>query len=363
MLKISKIGETSFKQFPVWPPVLSFDDHDAKLVEPYLDMKSQEIRERLASKRGNYHDHANSVVLPLGVLYAHFYGYHDAPVFHGREDIDSELVRVKRVLETEMINHIFKPDLSEIDKHTSSPAAAVEYLRWLSKTNPGVHHRFFDYVRDEMSADSMKKFLWLETIRNEVVDDEVAMLVPGTQHAMKQVVSSNLWDECGNGKIDGFHTSWLIQLLNYQDQWDEFFAFRSTRPWFSMLTSHSFNSLLTTPGRNFAAYGTFLINESWVIEHFIRIKAGMNRLGIHDEDRRIYFEAHCNIDDHHTAELIEAISKQRPPLQQHQLRDLLVGAHQAIASALVMYENNLKYFKDMDQNDQVAQRPSHEAVA
>jgi hypothetical protein len=51
------------------------------------------------------------------------------------------------------------------------------------------------------------KFLLLETIRNEVVDDEVAMMIPSLQHSMKQVMSSNLWDECGNGNIDNFHTT------------------------------------------------------------------------------------------------------------------------------------------------------------
>ncbi|VVM20018.1 hypothetical protein BSPWISOXPB_5494 [uncultured Gammaproteobacteria bacterium] len=50
-----------------------------------------------------------------------------------------------------------------------------------------------------MTKNEWVEFLLLETIRNEVVDDEVAMMIPGLQHSMKQVMSSNLWDECGNG--------------------------------------------------------------------------------------------------------------------------------------------------------------------
>jgi hypothetical protein len=346
MLNISKIGLNNFKEFPTWPPVHAYSEHDASMIVPLLKTTSLELRERLATSRINYYQHANFLFQALGVLYAHFYGYVDAPSIEKIEDIESHIVRIKRILEDEMVNHIFKPDLSRIDQYTHSTQATVDYLQILSKNNPGVDHVFFDYVKDRMTPDDMKKFLWFETMRNEVVDDEVAMLVPGTQHAMKQVLSSNLWDECGNGKIDGFHTSWLIRLLSNKNQWPEFLEFRKSRPWYSMATSHSFNSLLTTPGRNFAAYGTFLINESWVIPHFIKILAGMDRLNIEDADVRIYFEAHCNIDDHHSAELIEGIMKQSPELKQSQRRDVLVGAHQAIASANVMYANMLSYFQN-----------------
>lgn len=346
MLNISKIGLNSFEKFPSWPPVHAYTRHDAKVIVPLLKMTSAELRNDLAKSRVNMDRHANTIFHLLGILYAHFYGYVDAPLIDQVEDFEANIVRVKRILEDEMVHQIFKPDSSNISQHAKSTQATVDYLRDLSKNNPGVNHVFFDYIKDEISFDDMRKFLWFETMRNEVVDDEVAMLIPGTQHAMKQVLSSNLWDECGNGKIDGFHTSWLIRLIANNNQWSNFLEFRKTRPWFSMATSHSFNSFLTTPGRNFAAYGTFLINESWVIPHFVKILAGMDRLGIDDEDVRIYFEAHCKIDDHHSAELIEGILKQSPELTEAQRTDVLVGAHQAIASALVMYSNMLNYFKN-----------------
>ena len=347
MLNIAKIGLNSFDSFPSWPPVHAFSQDDLNLLLPLLNAKSSEIREKLAFLRNHDNQkHANTIFHTLGILYAHFYGYVDAPLIDNIEDIEAHFVRVKRILEDEMIRHIFKPDLSEIDLYADSTKATVTYLKALKNHNAGVHHELFDYIKDHFTHDDMKKFLWLETMRNEVVDDEVAMMVPGTQHAMKQVLSSNLWDECGNGKIDGFHTSWLIRLLTSENQWADFMEYRKIRPWFSMSTSHSFNSLLTTPGRNFAAYGTFLINESWVIPHFEKILSAMNRLKIGDADIRIYFEAHCNIDDHHTAELIEGISNQTPELTKSQRRDVLIGAHQAIASANVMYSNLLNYFKN-----------------
>lgn len=346
MLNIAKIGLNSFEPFPSWPPVHAFSQDDLNLLSPLLNAKSSDIREHFAFLRNNdYQRYAETTFHSLGILYAHFYGYADAPHISTIEDVEAHYVRVKRILEDEMVRHIFKPDLSEINLYIDSTQATVTYLKALTKHNTGIYHEFFDYIEKHFTLNDMKMFLWLETMRNEVVDDEVAMMVPGTQNAMKQVLSSNLWDECGNGKIDGFHTSWLIRLLSSGNQWQDFSEYRRVRPWFSMATSHSFNTFLTTPGRNFAAYGTFLINESWVIPHFVKILSAMNRLGIDDPEIRIYFEAHCNIDDHHTAELIEGIAQQTPVLTQSQLREVLIGAHQAIASATVMYSNLLTYFK------------------
>lgn len=343
MLKLRRVGITDINPFPVWPPFVSAES-DPEL-KALLATPSADIRLELEGLRGDRERHAHRVMLPLGALYAHYYGYRDAPDISGVEDGHAQVMRVKRILEDEMIARIFAfspPDTAHFDDDQDKVA---DYFTALSLDNPGVKHPFFDYVEHEMTMEEMREFLWLEVIRNEVVDDEVAMLVPGLQHSMKQVVASNLWDECGNGRIDNFHTTWLVRLLSHDDQWAEFMEYRETRPWFTMCTSHSFNALLSTPGRGLAAYGTFLINESWVADHFLQILKGMDRLGIEDQDRRIYFDAHYKIDQHHRLEMIEGLRQQYPPLEQPQLREVILGAHQAITAGERMYDALLDYFK------------------
>lgn len=344
MLKLRRVGNTDINPFPVWPPLPVIDNNSDKDFIELLKAPSDVIAQELDLFRGTPAELAKRVMLPLSHLYAHFYNYQDAPDISTLDDGHAQVVRVKRILEEEMIDTIFKfvpPDTSSFDYDQLQVAS---YFEELSLNNPGVKHPFFDFIEHEMTADQMKEFLFLEVIRNEVVDDEVAMLVPGLQHSMKQVVASNLWDECGNGRIDNFHTTWLVKLLSYEDQWDEFMDYRERRPWQSMCTSHSFNSLLTTPGRNYAAYGTFLINESWVADHFEQILKGMDRLGIADHDRRIYFDAHYKIDQHHRLEMIEGLRQQVPALSQTQLRDVILGAHQAIAAGKKMYDELLIHF-------------------
>jgi hypothetical protein len=90
-----------------------------------------------------------------------------------------------------------------------------------------------------------------------------------------QVMSSNLWDECGNGNIDNFHTTWLRRLLKSLNKDNDIIEYRKTKPWFTSITSNSLNSLLTTVGGVYRAYGHFLITESWVAPHFTKMLIGM----------------------------------------------------------------------------------------
>ena len=346
MLKLRRIGSTEIKPFPVWPPLPPKRQRaDIDLIK-LLNTPSNLIFQKLEESRAHPEEFDKKVMLLLACIYAHFFGYQDAPDISSIEEGHAHIIRVKQILEDEMVTHIFEfkpPDTSSFDYDQYQVA---DYFEELSLENHGVKHPFFDYIEHEMNAEQMKNFLFLEVIRNEIVDDEVAMLIPGLQHSMKQVVASNLWDECGNGRIDNFHTMWLVQLLSYQDQWDDFIKYREKRPWQSMYSSHSFCSLLTTPGRNYAAYGSFLISESWVAIHFDKILKGMDRLGIKDRARRIYFENHYKIDQHHRLELIEGLRQQTPVLSQKQLRDMLLGAHQAIVANKKMYDALLFHFSE-----------------
>ncbi|WP_423907225.1 iron-containing redox enzyme family protein [Candidatus Spongiihabitans sp.] len=163
---------------------------------------------------------------------------------------------------------------------------------------------------------------------------------------MKQVISSNLWDECGHGNLDNFHTTWLRRLLNSLGDTESIVNYRNRKPWFASLTSNSFNYLLTSPGKVLSAYGHFLVTESWAEPHFTKMLNGMDRVGLVDDDIQIYFTAHKTIDPFHTAEILMGIKNMQPALSSTGLKEIVDGVQQAIAAGTLMYNSLYAHFSN-----------------
>jgi len=157
-------------------------------------------------------------------------------------------------------------------------------------SNAGVNHPLFDYLESTASLDALHVFLRNDVCRNEVVDDEVAMMSVGIQGAMKAAVCSNLWDEVGHGTLKQYHTYWLRELVDALSDWEGLIEYRkSEKPWFTAITTNVFNILLSRPGLKFRRYGWFLLNEGWVEPHFNKILKGMTRVGLNAEGVQRYF--------------------------------------------------------------------------
>ncbi|MBC3840408.1 hypothetical protein GXW82_09790 [Streptacidiphilus sp. 4-A2] len=58
-------------------------------------------------------------------------------------------------------------------------------------------HPLFEFIRDEASRAQIERFLQCELIRNEVVDDEVALLVVGLQGMQKAVAARTCGTSAG----------------------------------------------------------------------------------------------------------------------------------------------------------------------
>ncbi len=329
-----------------WPPVGDFiafqKDFREFLSEP---LKAQGTY--LEGLRGNSMQHGKFIQESLSLIYGFVFGYQDSPLYLQADDfLEEKLGRAKLSIEREMLEHWLKPDPVPVGMDQEE---AVEYLREITTGNTGIYHSFFDYVKTEMSRESMIEFLKLETVRNEVVDDEVAYIIIGMQGLMKKTMTSNLWDECGNGKLSGFHTYWLRRLLDRLDCFDKLPQYREdSAPWFGKITSNSFNMMATRPGYKFRAYGSFLITESWVQAHFERILAGMARVGLDHRDLAVYFTSHVGIDPFHTEEMLQAILHQQPRLSLDEVSEIVMGAHTAIKAGTRLYEHAYKYFSAKD---------------
>src|SRR5664280_1225729 len=195
-----------------WPPVPDHASIDPDLTE-FIDASVDEQRRRLADSRADPEAHGRVLHGYLGSLYADSFGYRDSPV---AADDHAELARFRArlQLERELLEHWV--DSAPLPDPRDQICVA-DYLDHLAADNPGVNHPLFAYLRDHASRAQMELFLQCELIRNEVVDDEVALLVVGLQGMQKAVAAANLWDECGRGKLANFHTYWLRRLLDASD--------------------------------------------------------------------------------------------------------------------------------------------------
>lgn len=328
-----------------WPPVPEFTALDNE-IRGFLAAGPDRQQAALAALRGDQESHGRFLHETLAEIYAHLFGYRDGPATAAPDDeLEILLQRSKIVLERELFDHWATPEpVPELD----GPLTAADYLDHLSDTNPGVHHPLFDYLAEQATRTQLMRFLLCETIRNEVVDDEVALLVVGLQGMQKAVAAANLWDECGRGKLENFHTFWLRQLLESARAWQTMLDYRGGHPWFARITSNTNAALLTRPAYKQQAYGCFLVFESWVAPHFRAVLRGMDRLGMTAETAeglRIYFAAHVKIDPRHGQELADGIRVQRPPLTPGELHQVVLGAHLAASAGARQFDRMLGYLR------------------
>lgn len=343
MANIEKLAkQTPYLQKNEWPPVCDYDVNEDFLFFANLSFEDQVGY--LKKLRESWEEYSFVINDFLGVVSGYFFGYKDSPLFMKLDDdYEVAILRAKIVLEREAKDHWLALPPSESIQSTSH---AIQRLEEISENNSALLHPLFPYLRDHASAEALKIFLWNEVIRNEVVDDEVAMLSVGMQGLMKVCTVSNLWDELGHCTLKNFHTYWLRRLIHGLGGIEDFIEYRAnSRPWFTKITTNIFNILLSRPGLKFMKYGWFLTNEGWVEPHFRDIVQGMNRVGLLDEDIQIYFTAHMSIDPIHTSELIDGIRMQVPELTSTELSQVVDGANMAVAAATTQYDYVLHYLQ------------------
>lgn len=326
-----------------WSLVNLFKEFDTQLLN-FLSDSREGKRLTLANILHNAESHGAFLNNHLGTIYSYFYGYPDSPCYLNSDiDLEISIQEAKLILEFSFIQEWLKiPEASFFTDRKE----ALSNLKDIAMNNSGVSHELFDFIETEASKEAILEFLRLEVLRNEVVDDEVALIVVGLQGNMKKVMVSNLWDECGHGNLPKFHNYWLRQLIDSLLDWNDFLQYRSEKqPWFLKISSNSFNSLLWRPQYKFRAYGHFLITEAWVESHFVKIINGLERVGLTKSGIQVYFSAHTKIDPHHTKEIISAMEYQSPVLTLEEIREISMGAYQAIEANLQQYKRVLKYLK------------------
>ena len=240
-----------------WPPVPAFEAMNEDF-KRFIGLGYEEQNTYLNGLRDDalYVQTLNEF---LGVVSAYLFSYHDSPLHLSTDDdFEIALQRGKILLEREVIDHWLPVEVPEM-----AHGDAVRTLEALVEDNPGVTHPLFEFLEKDASREAFKIFLRNEVCRNEVVDDEVAVMSTGLQGPMKIAVSANFWDEVGRGKLEGFHTYWLRRLIEGLDDWDSLVRYRrDDKPWYTMITTNVFNVLLTRPGLKWRRYGWFALGRA-----------------------------------------------------------------------------------------------------
>ena len=330
-----------------WPPVNTFVGYDQEFSR-YLALTTSQQDLFIRSLFETVPEDAEKTLNRLlGTVSAYIYGYQDSPL-HLVADRDTELaiLRAKLTLEGDLL-HVYTPGDAEIPD-VKSQDEVVEYLEALVQDNPGREHPLFTYIEVEAQRRALLAFLLNEVIRNEVFDDEMALLTVGLPGKMKAAAAENLWDEVGHGKLQNFHTSWLQDLLDAENAGERLREYRG-RPerWRFLITVNLMNTFLTRPGMKYRAYGATLVLESVVEPHFRRIIAGMERVGLRNRETQSYFRNHIAIDPRHTADLIDAVIQQAPMLSLTALREIVIGASSVVNAICRQYDLTLDYLRGL----------------
>lgn len=178
------IGVTKYCDNKYWPPVKASRGLSSEIKKLMSDDKMNILDElhRISSSKNKSFEEV--LMTLLSEIYSLFFHYKDSPI-HAEGEIDiSNVYKVKVVLEKKMKDKLFQNDNKLNNDIYESVDVCHDFLFELSNCNSGLEHSFFDYVEKEMPRDQWIEFLLMETIRNEVVDDEVAMMIPGLQHAV-----------------------------------------------------------------------------------------------------------------------------------------------------------------------------------
>jgi Iron-containing redox enzyme len=281
----------------------------------------------------------------LAGLYAYSFGYRDSPLFqNANSDLEARLTALRFQLEDAMLG---SAPLDQARKALVSTSQKELYhlLGDLVESNPAVHHRIFDFCEKNATWTALQAVARNEVCRNEVVDDEVSLMFPGVTGSAKAALALNFADEMGHGDLKKQHTYWLRELLAANNDVEGFVDYRRTRNWYLLIPSNVFNSLLLRPGYRWAAFGHFLVTETWVAPHFQKLISGFERAGYNRELK--YFTAHEKIDRLHGAELLEALRHQAPALTAREVHLVEWGARLAVAAGTQYFDHFLAELRNL----------------
>lgn len=183
---------------------------------------------------------------------------------------------------------------------TNIPGDGKEFLLWyrrfISEHQASNHPFYRDFLENRASPEDMIFYLAQETSLDPRLDDILALLIMGTDGPEKMELTSNLWDEVGNGNPADAHATVFARTLD---------AAGVTQPFITnniMLESRicgNVSAALALSKRHYyKAIGYFGVTEYLTPRRFRSFVIGCKRLDL-PEAAYQYHSLHIQIDSRH----------------------------------------------------------------
>lgn len=238
--------------------------------------------------------------LVLGSLYD---WYFSSPSI---EQIDTMLSTVLDDIRMVLENAMLAAMLADIrGRDADSPLMSVPgdgksflpwYRRFISAHQASNHPFYRDFLENRASPEDMRFYLAQETSLDPRLDDILALMIMGTDGPEKMELTSNLWDEVGNGNQADAHATVFARTLDAAGVSTSFIAENIMLE--SRICGNVSAALALSKRHYYKAIGYFGVTEYLTPRRFRSFVLGCKRLELPEAAYR-YHALHIQIDSRH----------------------------------------------------------------
>lgn len=183
---------------------------------------------------------------------------------------------------------------------TSVPGDGKSFLPWyrhfISAHQASNHSFYRDFLENRASPEDMRFYLAQETSLDPRLDDILALLIMGTDGPEKMELTSNLWDEVGNGNPADAHATVFARTLDAAGVSTSFIAGNIMLE--SRICGNVSAALALSKRHYYKAIGYFGVTEYLTPRRFRSFVLGCKRLNLPEAAYR-YHALHIQIDSRH----------------------------------------------------------------
>lgn len=170
------------------------------------------------------------------------------------------------------------------------------YRRFVSAHQASNHPFYRDFLENRASPEDMRFYLAQETSLDPRLDDILALMIMGTDGPEKMELTSNLWDEVGNGNQADAHATVFARTLDAAGVTQPFIT--SNIMLESRICGNVSAALALSKRHYYKAIGYFGVTEYLTPRRFRSFVIGCKRLDLPDAAYQ-YHSLHIQIDSRH----------------------------------------------------------------
>jgi pyrroloquinoline quinone (PQQ) biosynthesis protein C len=260
-----------------------------------------------------------------------------------RHQFAPSLERLRQWIEELWLSH----DIAKVTDDLPSPddlerpEKIVGWFKYQANRRSPNDLRIEEFLEHFMTLEDLKKFILTDGYLNYRFYDAVILAAPSYADFVRQEISKQIWEECGEGDIHGAHTNQFTQSLQTLG-----LELPRVPNWTNWRPYYGFNLYFMLGMRRrhyFKALGSLAMPELFDPARNRALNAGLRRLGFSPERDFHYYFIHEKVDVRHGKEwlsnIIEPIVREQPAAG----RELALGA----ALRMLAFRHYNSYLADL----------------